>query len=257
MKHLVLMTLGASLLMAAADKPGGGSSQADEARAKAQAAKDAQADADKAKADKEAKAAQDRSDGGGAQDGPVADAVKEGLAPPVDAEGLDPKALLARLDAQDRLIQSLMAQAPGGRGPAPDEAKDTQVAASGAAIEGRLTRVLPPGVSSAPALQPMPASDGGRGGGIASLSGSALLGEAGASRASGRSYAALDEEDVVVIATGYHDDTIRNAGDVIRGYTGPAGSWFVPKDMVDKLGVDEAGRRWKRELAEYAAKAAA
>jgi hypothetical protein len=245
------LSLASVIVLAAADKPGGGSSQADDARAKAQAARDAQAEAEKAKADKEAQAAKDRSDGGGAQsDGDQ----REGDAPPVDAGGLDPTALLARLDAQDRLIKTLTAQMAGAQGPAVGEPKDTQAASPGAALDPRITRTMPPGVSSSPALQPMPAGDGGRGGSVAALGGSALWGE---NRAGGpvqaRAYPNLQEEDVVVTATGYHDDTIRNAGDIMRGYTGPAASWFVPASWIEKFGnIEDAARRWKREIADFA-----
>lgn len=252
MKHLFLMSLASAVTMAAADKPGGGS-QADDARAKAQAAREAQAKAEKDKAEK---AAQGGSDDGGAQSDPNAGDVP---VPPVEAEGLDPKALLARLDAQDRLIKSLSAQVAGMEGPKLDEAKDTQVAASGAANDPRLVRPLPAGVSSSPALQPMPASDGGRGGSLPVVGGSALWGEtASGGPVQARAYPELDEEDVVVVATGYHDDTIRNVGDIIRGYVGPAASWFVPKALYEKFGgAEQAARHWRNELAEFARRKAA
>jgi len=250
MKHLVLAGLLSSVCMAAADS---GGSAADKARAAAQEAKDKQADAEKAKADRE-KAAADASGGqtgGGDQRQASAKDRADGNSPAADAESLDPKALLARLDAQDRLIKTLQAGMAGAQGPAPDQNKDITAASPGASFDPRQTRPLPPGVSSAPSTQPMPAgadamSTSGLGAGTGALWGT----DARGAPVQARTYPMLEEEDIVVIAAGYHDDTIRNPGDIIRGYNGPAASWFVPKKMYDKLGPDEAVRQFKRAIAE-------
>jgi hypothetical protein len=225
---------------------------AEEARAKAQEARDKQAAEEKAKAEQASKEAAKQP--GGAQ----TDSVKEGLAPAPDAEGLDAKALLSRLDAQERLIKTLTAQMAGAEGPKTDEAKDVTAVSPGAAFDPRLTRPLPAGVSSAPGTQPMPQSNGGTGG-VAAVGGAALWGsDARGGPVQARAYPNLEEEDVVVTATGYHDDTIRNAGDIIRGYTGPAASWFVPTELVKKVGTMEAAaREWRAKLQDFAVRAAA
>jgi|VirMetMinimDraft_7_1064189.scaffolds.fasta_scaffold00089_50 hypothetical protein len=227
---------------------------ADEARAKAQKARDDQAAAEKEKADK-AKAETDAKGGqtaGGDQTEASAQARADGNSPAADAESLDPKALLARLDAQDRLIKTLQAGMAGATGPAPDENKDVTAAGPGAAFDPRLTRPLPAGVTSAPSTQPMPAGNGG-GSGIGDITGGtgALWGtDSRGAPVQARTYPGLEEEDIVVVAAGYHDDTIRNPGDIIRGYTGPAASWFVPKSLYDEVGPDEAIRRFKGYIAE-------
>lgn len=225
---------------------------ADEARAKAQEARDKQAAEEKAKAEK---AAQGGDKPGAAPEG---DAVKQGLAPATDVEGLDAKTLLSRLDAQERLIKTLTAQMAGAEGQKIDEAKDVTAVSPGAGFDPRLTRPLPAGVSSAPGTQPMPQSSGGTGG-VAAVGGAALWGsDTKGGPVQARAYPNLDEEDVVVTATGYHDDTIRNEGDIMRGYTGPAASWFVPTEMVKKLGsVEEAAREWRKKLTDFAVRAAA
>jgi hypothetical protein len=253
MKHLFLMSLLSSVAFAAPDKPGGGPSPADEARAKAQEAREKQAAEEKAKAEKASQEAAKAP--GGAQ----TDAVEEGQAPAPDAEGLDAKSLLARLDAQDRLIKTLTAQMAGAEGQKVDEAKDVTAASPGSGFDPRLTRALPAGVSSAPSTQPMPLSNGGGAGGVAAVGGSALWGsDARGGPVQARAYPGLEEEDVMVTATGYHDDTIRNAGDIIRGYTGPAASWFVPTELVKKVGsMEAAAREWRAKLTEFAVRAAA
>jgi hypothetical protein len=253
MKHLILASaLLSSVAMAAPDKPGGGPSPADEARAKAQEARDKQAADEKAKAEK---AAQGGDKPGAAPEG---DAVKDGLAPATDVEGLDPKSAASRIDALERLVATLTAQTAGNTGPALDEAKGIEAASPGAGFDPRMVRPLPAGVSSAPSTQPMPLSNGGTGG-VDAVGGSALWGsDAKGGPVQARAYPGLEEEDVVVTATGYHDDTIRNAGDILKGYTGPASSWFVPVGLVKKLGSGEdAAREWRKKLTDFAVRAAA
>lgn len=227
---------------------------ADEARAKAQKARDEQAAAEKAKADRE-KAAADANGGqaaGSDQAEASARARDDGQSPAADAESLDPKTLLARLDAQDRLIKTLTAQQAGATGPAPDANKDVSAAGPGAQFDPRLTRPLPAGVTSAPSTQPMPAgSDGGSGGaGITGGPGALWGTDPRGAPVQARTYPGLEEEDVVVVAAGYHDDQIRNPGDIILGYTGPAASWFVPKSLYDEVGPDRAVRQFKRWIEE-------
>ena len=226
---------------------------ADEARAKAQEAREKQAAEEKAKAEKAAQEAAKQP--GGAQ----TDAVKDGDAPAPEPEGLDAKSLLARLDAQDRLIKTLTAQMAGAEGQKSNEAKDVTAVSPGAGFDPRLTRPLPAGVSSAPITQPMPESNGGGSSGVAAIGGAGLWGtDTRGGPVQARAYPGLEEEDVVVTATGYHDDTIRNAGDIIRGYTGPAASWFVPVGFVKKVGSTEAAaREWRAKLTDFAVRAAA
>lgn len=221
---------------------------ADDARAKAQEAKDKQAAEEKAKAEKADAAAKQRQNGEG---GPAGEkgadaAVAAGQAPEVDPEATDPKAYLARIDALERLVKTLTAQQAGGAGPAPSENKDITAAGPGAAFDPRLTRPLPAGVSSAPSMQPIPAGINDPATALAPGDARAIWGtDAKGEPVQARTYGALEDEDVMVVATGYYDDAVRNPGDIITGYTGPAGSWFVPHGLVKEAGGIEAARvRW-------------
>lgn len=233
---------------------------ADDARAAAQKAKEDQAAKEKAEAEK-AKAADAAKGGAGAVPGgekPPADAVKDGQAPPVDPESLDVKALLTRLDAVERMNATLTAQMAGMTGPAVNEAKDVTAVSPGAAFDPRATRPLPAGVSSAPAMQPIPAGLGDGGIALGATDARAVWGnDAKGNPIEPRRYGGLEEEDVMVVATGYYDDAVRNPGDVLRGYTGPMGSWFVPVSLVKEAGgLEQARAAWAKIMAGAGRKAA-
>lgn len=162
---------------------------------------------------------------------------------PPEAPGGTPtmEQLLQRLDAQERLIQTLTAQSAGNTGPAPTDAKDATVASPGAQFDPRIQSSGLAGVTSAPSNQPRPTM--GASGGISPQpDGFAAWGYTPAGeKVEAKRYPFLRDEDVLVRRTGYYDDTIRNEGETIRGYTGPAASWFIP---VDAAKDDASRKRW-------------
>lgn len=209
--------------------------QAAEARKKAEEQREKQAAAEKERAEKEQKAAADSQ---GANAGPKNDAD---LKPEPEGGVLTMDQMRERLDAQDRLIQTLTAQMANSEGPATSETKDVAVASPGAQFDPRLQRPGLASVTSAPSNQPLPMSAAG-GGVEPSPDGFAAWGYApDGSKVQAKRYKALKDTDVLVRRTGYYDDVIRNEGDIIRGYTGPAASWFIP---VDDAKDDNARRRW-------------
>lgn len=211
--------------------------QAAEARKKAEEQRAKQEAADKERAEKAAKeaaetnASQDRKDAA-AGDQPTADT-------PTGEPTIE--SLTQKLDAMSRLVETLTAQMALREGPAANEPKSAVVASPGAQMDPRTQRPGLGGVTSGPSNQPLPMSMAA-GGVEPRPSGFAAWGyDPQGNKITATEYPQLKDEDVIVRRTGYYDDVIRNEGETIRGYTGPAASWFVPASVGND---PRALKRW-------------
>jgi len=217
--------------------------EAEEAREKKDRADAEQREKANRDAAEKARREAEKGDGDGAGGGEN-EATRAGQGAVTDQAAQSSEALLARLDAQDRLIATLTAQSKGSTGVGVEEAKNTTAAGPGAAFDPRITGRMGAGVTSGPSLQPHPSS------GVEISRAVGLRdpndwedGEVtvwGRDPVTGRpirprEYPQVKEQDVLVTKTGYHEDAVRNVGETIRGYTGPLASWFEPIDADGKV----------------------
>ncbi len=235
----------ASVLFAAADTgSGGGKSQADKAREAAEAEKKKREE-EEAKKQKEAKPPEGGDQGnkpdlvGGQTEGGQAEA-------PLD--------LAARLDGMERMMRTLMAGMAGAQGQAPEVPKDTTTVGPGAGFDPKLSGGAGPGVTSSNPLQPRPMVTASTP--TPNEMGAEALWNSDVNPSEprrAREYPALTDTDVRVRETGYYSDVIQNPGDIIRGYTGPAASWFYPLDIEENGMVNSrALARWNSIFAHRA-----
>lgn len=208
--------------------------QADAARKRAEEQREKQEQAEKERAEKEAQAKKEAPGGAAGGD-------ESKLVPKTDPEAASPDAYLARIDSLERLVKTLTAQMAGSEGPKPTETKDITVAGPGAQFDPRLQRPGLGGVTSGPSNQPLPMSAASVGVGPAPDGLAAWGYDPNGNKVTAKVYPQLTEEDIYVRRTAYYDDVIRNDGDIIRGYTGPAASWFIPLDAMDD---EKMRKRW-------------
>lgn len=229
MKTILSTYLLSSVLLAAANAGSGGSeTQADKARKAAEEEKKKREE-EEAKKQKEAAERETKPSEG--------DKPELVGGQPEGGQEEAPLDLAARLDGMERMMRTLMAGMAGTQGQAPEAPKDTTTVGPGAGFDPKLSGGAGPGVTSSNPLQPRPMVAGATSSPREMGAEAMWNSEANPTEPrKAREYPTLADTDVRVRETGYYSDVIQNPGDIIRGYTGPAASWFYPLE-IEKNGV--------------------